>query len=189
MKTQYNLHAVGTCPFGTSHVDIPKGDLDASTTIENIGATLITGSTVYPFGTTEAYPRMEDTVGLVSTNTAHAYAECSNKGLCDRKTGQCECLPGYDGTACQRASCPSEGGQRKTTTQLGTINAIFINQRGNDQGIGSVFSGTSVSNVQANECSGHGTCNTIEELAISDGNNSYELWDKESSMGCSCDPG
>ena len=33
--------------------------------------------------------------------------ECSNKGICDRKTGECECFDGYDGTACQRASCPS----------------------------------------------------------------------------------
>ena len=144
---------------------------------------------MYPFGTTEAYPRMEDTAGSVNINTAHDYAECSNKGLCDRKTGECECLPGYDGTACQRASCPSEGGHKKTTGEAGNINAVFINQRGSDKGIGTVFRGSSLANVQVNECSGHGTCNTIEELANSDGSNIYELWDKEASMGCSCDPG
>merc|ERR1711988_1298834 len=38
---------------------------------------------------------------------AHDYRECSNKGLCDRSSGTCECFPGYEGSACQRASCPS----------------------------------------------------------------------------------
>lgn len=32
--------------------------------------------------------------------------ECSNKGICDRSSGLCECFDGYDGVACQRASCP-----------------------------------------------------------------------------------
>lgn len=179
----------GTCPFGLSHVDIPKGDLDASTSVEDISVNLISGSTVYPFGTTEAYPRMEDTDGTVNINTAHDYAECSNKGLCDRKTGECECLAGYDGAACQRASCPSEVGQKRTTGETGKTNSIFINQRGLQSSIESVFKGESLANVQINECSGHGTCNTIEELAKLDGNNIYELWDKDASMGCSCDPG
>ena len=28
------------------------------------------------------------------------------QGLCDRKTGLCQCFPGYDGVACQRSTCP-----------------------------------------------------------------------------------
>lgn len=32
--------------------------------------------------------------------------ECANKGVCDRTTGECTCYDGYDGVACQRASCP-----------------------------------------------------------------------------------
>ncbi len=133
---------------------------------------------------------MEDTDGTVSTNTAHYYAECSNKGLCDRKTGECECLGGYDGASCQRASCPAETGKKKTTGETGNINAVFINQRGKQgESVQSVFSGVSLANVQVNECSGHGTCNTIEQLAAADGNNGYELWDKEASMGCDCDAG
>jgi len=100
--------------------------------------------------------------------------ECSNKGTCNRDDGTCTCFPGYEGTACQRASCP-------------------------------------------NACSGHGTCETIKELAedkeegdlskgayamngfasdhagIGDlsgvGYITYELWDKTLTMGCKCDPG
>ena len=75
--------------------------------------------------------------------------ECSNKGDCDRKTGQCSCYDGYDGVSCQRASCPGF----------------------------------------PSACSGHGTCDTISQLAQADNNNIYLLWDKNTTMGCSCDAG
>lgn len=65
-----------------------------------------------------------------------------------RKTGECACYEGYEGVACQRASCP----------------------------------GTPM-------CSGHGLCMTIRQLAMADNANSYQLWDKDTTMGCSCDGG
>lgn len=40
------------------------------------------------------------------TNTAHALAECSNAGICDRSSGRCRCFAGYEGEACQRSACP-----------------------------------------------------------------------------------
>jgi hypothetical protein len=133
-----------TCPFDLAHVDTPKGDLDHSNTITT--GTVVSSNTVYPTGTQEMYPKMLGIDGsTVLTNTAHYYMECSNKGICDRKTGECECFDGYDGTACQRASCP-------------------------------------------NDCSGHGTCETIAELAADDFSNVYALWDADKTMGCKCDP-
>jgi len=136
-----------TCPFGTAHVDSPKGDLDGSFgELSGPLTTLIDGSTVYPVGTEEQYPAMKDSSGTTLTNTAHYYMECSNKGLCDRKVGECECFEGYEGNSCQRASCP-------------------------------------------NACSGHGTCETIKELAEDDNDNVYALWDADMTMGCTCDAG
>lgn len=34
--------------------------------------------------------------------------ECSDKGVCDRKSGQCNCFAGYTGAACQRTECPND---------------------------------------------------------------------------------
>jgi len=40
-----------------------------------------------------------------SDNSVHQYAECAAKGICDRGTGECACLDGYDGKACARQTC------------------------------------------------------------------------------------
>jgi hypothetical protein len=39
-----------------------------------------------------------------AANKAHALAECSGKGTCNRLTGQCRCAPPYEGSACQRST-------------------------------------------------------------------------------------
>jgi hypothetical protein len=93
--------------YGLAHVDTPKGDLDMSGGITGADHPVVDNSFNYPYGTTEQFPQMEDTDLNVLTNSAHYYMECSNKGTCDRSTGDCSCFDGYDGVACQRASCPS----------------------------------------------------------------------------------
>lgn len=107
---------------------------------------VISGSMVYPSGTTEQFPDMVDSADNVQGDSAHYYMECSNKGICNRKDGECECFDGYEGSSCQRASCP-------------------------------------------NECSGHGVCKNIRQIAEDDASNFYELWDKYATLGCVCDAG
>ncbi len=101
-----------------------QGDLDASGALSGPNHPVVDNSFVYPYGTTEQFPQMEDTDLTVLENSAHFYMECSNKGTCDRTTGECACYEGYDGISCQRASCPgyphscSGHGVCKTKRQL-----------------------------------------------------------------------
>jgi hypothetical protein len=112
------------CQYGSAHVDTPKGDLNMNNMIDDASTILVENSFQYPYGTTEQFPRMQDSDLKTLTNTAHYYMECSNKGTCNRQSGTCECYPGYDGAACQRASCPgypescSGHGVCKTIRQL-----------------------------------------------------------------------
>ncbi len=101
------------CQFGLAHVDSPLGDLDASGgALTGPSDLIIENNFIYPYGTTEQFPNVLDSESTVMTNSAHAYTECSNKGICDRQTGTCACFTGYDGSACQRQSCPtSSAGQ------------------------------------------------------------------------------
>jgi len=61
-----------------------------------------------PQGTWEAWPG--DFYGSGHHDGAqdegHFYMECSNRGVCDRKTGECECFDGYTGLGCSRLACP-----------------------------------------------------------------------------------
>jgi hypothetical protein len=43
-----------------------------------------------------------------AANEAHPEVECSNKGICNRKTGECECFDNYDGISCERTVCPND---------------------------------------------------------------------------------
>lgn len=78
-----------------------------------ISATFASGATTITF-----YPAVDaaiavDTNVLLYANSnngfgAHATAECANQGDCNRKTGVCECYPGYEGESCTRTACESD---------------------------------------------------------------------------------
>jgi len=44
--------------------------------------------------------------------------ECSGKGECDRKTGVCNCYPGFWGEGCRRSACPNDCNNRGTCQSL-----------------------------------------------------------------------
>jgi EGF-like domain len=68
----------------------------------------------------------------------HYYAECANKGSCNRETGECECYEGYEGKACARMTCPDDcsgHGRCRIADQLGYgVNAGSYGQIGTTNG-------------------------------------------------------
>lgn len=63
----------------------------------------------------------------VTDRAAHYYAECGNKGVCDRQTGQCLCEDGFEGEGCDRMSC--NGGANcnghGTCEQMSSVNSGY----------------------------------------------------------------
>eukprot|EP00617_Octactis_speculum_P024944 CAMPEP_0185768946 /NCGR_PEP_ID=MMETSP1174-20130828/53165_1 /TAXON_ID=35687 /ORGANISM="Dictyocha speculum, Strain CCMP1381" /LENGTH=665 /DNA_ID=CAMNT_0028453853 /DNA_START=292 /DNA_END=2289 /DNA_ORIENTATION=+ len=63
-----------------------------------------------------------------SDNSGHldpSSAECSDMGICDRTTGECSCMDGFEGSACHIMMCPGDGncnglGTCKGMAQLAT---------------------------------------------------------------------
>jgi len=116
-----------------------------------------------------------------AANSAHPSVECSNKGICNRKTGECECFENYDGIACERTICPNDCNGRGTcytqkllATEAGkTYSAPWdatkhvgcicdAGYRGPDCSLQECPSGPDVLNGYGNgagrDCSGRGIC-------------------------------
>jgi hypothetical protein len=122
-----------------------------------------------------------------AANEAHPSVECSNKGTCDRKTGECECFDNYEGMACERTVCPSNcNGRGVCMTQkalAADASATYstpwdaekhvgckcdLGFRGPDCSLQECPSGSDVllgyGNTQGRDCSGRGICDYSEGL-------------------------
>ena len=98
-------------------------------------------------------------------NTAHYYQECSGKGSCNPKTGECNCYPGFEGDACRRLSCPNDcsgHGQCFTTKQRSALQlrSTFYSDRG----------------IELNK-------------NVVGGRYTYDAWDHDKTASCVCDAG
>lgn len=49
---------------------------------------------------------------MLRANDVHPVMECSNKGICQRDTGMCDCFDGFEGIACERTVCPNDCNNR-----------------------------------------------------------------------------
>jgi hypothetical protein len=141
------------CPFGLAFVDTPQGDLDHDGNVSGVSDTQWT-----IVNTWEQFP-------TTAADEAHEYMECSNKGLCNRDTGECQCLPGYEGSACQRTVCPNKCSGHGICRTIKEIAASGLNKRFVEQ---------------------KNKVNVWEGVTVPF---EYKLWDAEKGQACVCDAG
>lgn len=60
-----------------------------------------------------------------SDDGAHSYAECGNRGKCNRDTGLCECHEGYEGKGCRRLACPDNCNNHGTCETMAEMNSNY----------------------------------------------------------------
>jgi hypothetical protein len=86
-----------------------------------------------------------------ATDTAHWYAECSNKGTCDRSTGLCDCYEGYTGKGCRRSTCPNDCSGHGTCYYIEELSS-FGDKNVIDYGTMQTYSTWDKSKIQACVC-------------------------------------
>lgn len=100
-----------------------------------------------------------------ANDEAHFYAECSNRGACNAGTGECQCFPGYTGSACQRSLCPSSCSGHGVCR---TISEIAANK---------------LTKHEVRSANGQRYYEGVVDSFT------YGLWDADMSQACVCDPG
>jgi hypothetical protein len=112
-------------------------------------------------------------------DTAHALAECSNRGHCNRITGLCECEGTgllFEGAACERLRCPSDCNDRGRCVSMQTLAWM--------QDPGAIRADCGSADV----CS-DGAC-TVADYSVCQGVFKYTSpWDAKMIQGCYCDEG
>lgn len=98
----HNCNGYGTCDFCAERCECNDG-FGSATDIIATGAAISGSCTerVCPYGVA-----ISDLA--TAENKAHALAECSNAGVCNRVTGRCQCRAPWSGSACDRRECPNK---------------------------------------------------------------------------------
>jgi len=114
---------------------------------------------------------------LLKTNDHSFKEECSGKGVCDRKTGQCACFDGYEGEGCRRSSCPNQcNGHGICQSQATFARDADMGRAGQTESTRLAFE-----SEQGSYADGGDT----EKVHVK-----YDLaWDHDKTMGCKCDAG
>merc|ERR1712139_152494 len=113
------------CLYGKAFIDSPLGDINSNNGIDTdqqIQYQYANGLVGEQYDTAYGLAREDNTVAW---NEAHFYRECSNKGICDRSTGQCACFPGFEGEGCRRITCPNSCSGHGQCVNMAVSNADY----------------------------------------------------------------
>ena len=99
-------------------------------------------------------------------DVAHASAECSNAGTCERDTGQCICYPGFRGAACAELDCPRDKTGRACSGNGRCLSAWRLAELADANGDAANFS--------------YGVASRLQ-------NTDTAAWDRNVMHGCACD--
>ncbi|GMH97410.1 hypothetical protein TrVE_jg7680 [Triparma verrucosa] len=111
------------------------------------------------------------------TDQAHNLAECSNRGLCDRTKGTCECEAGrFEGKACERRSCANLCNGKGRCESMRTMATL--------QDPGELITSCPSSLVCVD-----GACTTRDYTKCQSTYSFSSIWDADMMYGCVCDEG
>jgi len=113
------------CLYGKAFVDSPLGDVNSNggiDTDQQIQYQYSNGLVGEQYDNAYGLARSDNTAAW---NEAHFYRECSNKGICDRTTGQCACFPGFEGEGCRRITCPNSCSGHGQCVNMAVSNAEY----------------------------------------------------------------
>ena len=114
-----------------------------------------------------------------ATDDAHNIVECSNRGKCDVVTGTCICETMFEGSACERRSCPNDCSGRGRCLSSKAL------ARMQDPGLLRRELGCTSDDI----CASDPSCSNREYSACF-ALNVYETpWDADRFYGCYCDEG
>lgn len=164
------------CPSGPAIGDVVTGDLNhdgvaaAGTYVDVQWSSLqVPERMPAPDGSSPSSTAPgHDRAGLTARRgVSHFPAECSGRGSCDYSLGQCLCSDGFEGSACQRVSCPSGCSKHGECRTAAEVAKLALNRRRV-----SFFAGAELT---------RGVREPLSEP--------LRLWSANASRVCVCDPG
>ena len=110
--------------------------------------------------------------------------ECSGQGVCERKTGQCVCKPGFWGEGCRRSACPNSCSGHGTCQSIKAF-AEDYSHEADDGYVSRQFAVPSETEVYNSKT---GQMEWIAQTRNA-GARYDTAWDADYNYGCKCDQG